>query len=446
MAKGNLSHATIQISNQFDVPAKLLPLAELSGKRYRHYVLYGGRGSGKSWSIARVLLALAVQKPLRILCVREIQNTIADSVHRLLADQIKALGLERFFTVRNDEIEGRNGALFRFFGLRDQDAIKIKSYEGVDICWCEEAHALTERSWRILTPTIRAENSEIWLSFNPELSTDFVYQAFVESKRSDAWVQRMTWQDNPWFPKVLEDERLRLLRTDPDAHDNIWEGNPRAAVDGAIYAREMTQMLQDERVRHIPYDRQLLVHTIWDFGWNDRTAVIFAQRVSSEVRIIDYEEESYLRLDQWTSKLLQRNYKYGGHWLPHDANQDSLAGGGQSIKKQLRNLFAQSKLPGLIRVIPRVPDENVRIRATRDMFPRVYVDMNRCARLLECLRRTRRAKPDSTGEEGAQVKDEYKHGADAFGELARIVDKLSNEAEPKIVWAHRQILNPRIGY
>jgi phage terminase large subunit len=80
------------------------------------------------------------------------------------------------------------------------------------------------------------------------------------------------------------------------------------------------------------------------------------------------------------------------------------------------------------------------------MFPRVYVDMNRCARLLECLRRTRRAKPDSTGEEGAQVKDEYKHGADAFGELARIVDKLSNEAEPKIVWAHRQILNPRIGY
>src|SRR6185437_15618646 len=144
-------------------------------KRYK--VAYGGRGGAKSWGFARALLILGAQKPLRILCTRETQKSIGDSVHKLLDDQIKLLGLEKFYEVQKSAIIGANGTEFIFAGIR-QNVHNLKSYEACDICWVEEAQTVSKSSWDVLVPTIRKEGSEIWVSFNPDLETDETYQRF----------------------------------------------------------------------------------------------------------------------------------------------------------------------------------------------------------------------------------------------------------------------------
>jgi phage terminase large subunit len=391
---------------------------------HRYKVYYGGRGAAKSWAFARALLIQATQDPLRVLCCREVMRTLADSVHQLLVDQITALGLEGFFVVSETGIEGANGARFMYAGLRAMDAAKIKSYEGVDVAWVEEGQTVSDKSWSILIPTIRAERSEIWVSFNPELDTDPTYVRFVANRPPDCIVKKVTFRDNPFFPSVLEKERAHLAKSDAQEYEHIWEGKPRTVVEGAIYAREVTQMIEDGRVRALPYDPRLKVHTIWDLGWNDQTSIIFAQRMLSEVRVIDYAEESFLRYDEWAKLLEKKPYLYGAHWLPHDGGHETQGGGGLSAQKQLRPLLGKNP-----KIIKRPDSVEVPIRAARMMFPRVYMDAVKCAPLLECLKRFRRAVPQSTGEPGLPVKDEYRHGADAFGGLAMIVDKLGNENE-----------------
>jgi len=405
-----------------DLPVAYEPL--LMPARYK--VMFGGRGSGKSWQAARVLLHQGTLEPLRILCAREIQRTIADSVHRLLSDQITALGLDYWYTVQDTSITGKNGAEFLFAGLRSIDANKIKSYEGVDACWCEEAQVLSKRSLDILIPTIRADRSEIWFTFNPELDSDEVYKRFVAmTPPADSWVQKVTWRDNPWFPAVLEAERQHLLKTDPEAYDNVWEGNCRTTVEGAIYAKEVREMIEKRRFRPVPYDPKLLVHTIWDLGWNDQTSIIFAQRLHSEVRVIDYEEESFLRYDEWAKRIGDKPYVYGSHWLPHDGANETQGGAGLSAQAQLTPLLRMK--PKVIKKPASVEDP---IRSARMMWPRVYMDEDKCTRLMDCLKRFRRGVPESTGEPGAPVKDEYRHGADAFAGMALIVDQLTNEEPP----------------
>lgn len=411
-------------------------------KPARYKVFYGGRGAAKSWNFARALLLQATQDPLRVLCCREVMRTLSDSVHQLLVDQIKALGLDGFYSVTETEIRGANGSWFGYAGLRAMDAAKIKSFEGVDVAWVEEAQTVSDKSWGILIPTIRADGSEIWISFNPDMATDPTYKRFVVSPPPDAVVRKVTYKDNPFFPSVLEKERVHLQKTDPDEYDVVWEGNPRSVIQGAIYAREVTAMLQSGRVRAVPYDPRLLVHTIWDLGWNDQTTIIYAQRLLSEVRIIDYDEESFLRPDEWARRVREKPYNYGGHWLPHDGGNETLQGAGISLQKQLRPLLRMKPV-----VIPRAKSVEDPIRAARMMFPRVYMDAERCSRLLECLQRFRRSIPQSTGEPATPVKDEYRHGADAFGQLALVVDKIGNEmAAPAVAHDEFRPHDPGMGY
>lgn len=398
-----------------DLPAKLQPLF----RPHRYKVMYGGRGGAKSWSVARALLVLGAQKPLRILCAREIMRTIAESVHQLLTDQIASIGLEGFYQVKETTIEGKNGTQFIYAGLRQQDANKIKSYEGVDIVWCEEAHTISRKSWGILIPTIRKEGSEIWVTFNPDMDTDDTYVRFVVNPPPDAWVCKINYPDNPWFPDVLEKERLHLLKTSPDEYNNVWEGECKTVVEGAIYAREVIQMVEERRIRPVPYDPALKVHTIWDLGWNDQTSIIFAQRLHSELRIIDYIEDSFKTLSEYAVMLDRKPYLYGKDWLPHD-------GGNRDIKT---GKSAQEILTGLgrrVEVIPKM-DVETGIKAVRMVLPRTYIDESKCERLVACLKRYKRHIPTTTNEPAKPLHDEYSHGADAMRGLAVIVDRLTNE-------------------
>jgi phage terminase large subunit len=234
----------------------------------RYKVLYGGRGGAKSWGVARALLIIGARQATRILCAREFQTSIKDSVHKLLSDQIFSMGLEDFYEITQTAIRGKNGTEFSFAGLKNNVA-NIKSYEGCDICWVEEAQTTSKMSWNVLIPTIRKEGSEIWITFNPELETDETYKRFVVDPPENSIVQRVNWSDNPWFPETLRLEKDALYARDREAYNTIWEGVCRQTVDGAIFAKEMQQAEFEGRITRVPYDPIKPVLAVFDIGWAD---------------------------------------------------------------------------------------------------------------------------------------------------------------------------------
>jgi phage terminase large subunit len=388
----------------------------------RYKVARGGRGSGKSWSFARALLIQAAASPLLVLCTREVQKSIKDSVHKLLNDQIQALGLGSFYDVLETEIRGRNGSKFIFAGLSGQTIESIKSLEGCDRVWCEEAQAITKRSWDVLTPTIRREGSEIWISYNPELESDETHQRFTINPPDDCVSVLVNYHDNPFFPDVLEKERLRCLKNDPQSYPNIWDGKCKPAVEGAIYYAELERMQLDEQICRVPYDPMLRVHIILDLGWNDLMTASFVQVLRSEVRIIEYEESDHTTLDQLSSDWKAKRLNWGKVWLPHDGfNRDFKTG--KSTEEILKGLgwdVANRK------EITEVSVEEG-IRLARMMLGRTFIDSKKAAALVERLKRYRRQINQTTQEAGAPLHDEASHGADNVRYIAVNVSNMTND-------------------
>lgn len=224
---------------------KLPRWAKDLAKPKRYKVLWGGRGGGKSYAIADQLLIDGIQSPQRILCAREYQASIKDSVHRLLADRIDHWGLGAFYDVQRDTIIGRNGTSFIFRGVR-HNVQSIKSMSGLTRVWVEEAQTVSEESWRILIPTVRDEGSEIWLSLNPNRKEDATSQRFIETEPDDCLKIKINWDGNPHFPDTLDKERRRdRERLDPATYSHIWEGeyleNSRAQIlSDKIAVRDFT--------------------------------------------------------------------------------------------------------------------------------------------------------------------------------------------------------------
>ncbi len=216
------------------LPTVQLPLyAERVRVPHRYKVLYGGRGAARSWTFARLGLLEAAQRKVRFLCCREIQNSIRDSVHRLLTDQIDLLQLPGFRVLEKEIRHTVTGSLFVFEGLR-YNVNRIKSYEGVERAWVEEAEKVSDISWRTLIPTIRRPGSEIWVSFNPDQDDDPTYKRFVANSPPDSLVLKVGWEDNPWFPETLRREKDYDYKVDPEAASNTWGGETRADTDAQI--------------------------------------------------------------------------------------------------------------------------------------------------------------------------------------------------------------------
>ena len=398
-----------------EFPESLKPLFE----PHRIKALHGGRCSGKSWAIARALLIQGAQRPLRILCTREVQKSIKNSVHKLLCDQVQALDLGKFYSITQTEIKGVNGTEFLFNGLSDQTADSIKSFESVDICFIEEAQAISQRSLSILTPTIRKEGSEIWLAMNPELDTDPAFTYFIQTPQANSFILKMNYTENLWFNDTMEAERSHAERTMlPEDYANIWLGVCRPAVSGAIYAAEVAQAFTESRIRAVPYESKFPVHVIFDLGWNDKMSVILAQRSLSEIRVLEYIEDSHKTLDWYSAKLKEKGLNWGKVWLPHDG-----AHGDYKTGKSAQQIMQE--LGWSVNIIP-IDKVESGIRLARQTLPRVYFDTDKTARLIECLRRYRRNLPTTTNEPGAPVHDEYSHGADAFRYLCASADKMQN--------------------
>lgn len=389
---------------------------------HRYKIARGGRGGLKSWQFARALLILASEKRLRILCTREVQKSIKDSVHKLLQDQIEELGLTPLYTVTENEITGLNGSLFIFQGLAQHTVKSIKSFEGIDIVWIEEAETVSKFSWEILIPTIRKEGSEIWISFNPELDTDETYLRFVVNPPPGAFMVESTFQDNIWLTKELDDERKHDLATKPkDDYEHVWLGKCRAALPGAIFANEVIAMVADGRICRVPYDPRFKVHTVWDMGYNtDNMSVGLFQRVRSELRVIGYLEQRYKTVDWFVAELQLLRYNWGYDFLPWDGWVEGRQTGKSDA--QIVKGFGRKVKP-----VPNVPNaEDSRIKALRQIFRQIVADQTKCARLIECWKRYRRNVPKH-GEPAAPIHDEYSHGCDMSGYAALVFDQMTNE-------------------
>lgn len=218
---------------------KLPDYAEKLLSPMRYKVLHGGRGSAKSYTVARLLLLKGANSRRKVLCAREFQNSIHESVHTLLKEQAEKIGLDKFYSFTNQSIVGNNGTEFMFKGVR-QNVDSIKSIPSITDLWLEEAHTISKRSWDTLIPTIREEGSEIWVTFNPNEIDDPTYTMFLNKdgtpvQRDDAVVIKVNWDQNPWFPDVLKKEKDHLFKVNPDLADHVWNGNCRKNSHAQIF-------------------------------------------------------------------------------------------------------------------------------------------------------------------------------------------------------------------
>lgn len=398
---------------EIELPEKLAPLFE----PHPYKVLYGGRDGCKSWSIAQALLILGAQKPLRILCGRETMDSIRESVHQLLSDQIARLGLDDFYQVLQSEIRGLNGTEFVFAGLRKQTVSSLKSYEAIDICWIEEASVVSRRSLTILLPTIRKPGSEIWFSLNPDLETDAVYQDFIVNPPPAAWVCKIGYKDNKWLSPESREKIDTLRKRDPDTFHHVYEGATRSTVEGAIYKAEIQAAERENRIRSVPCDTMRPVDVFFDLGYADRVSIWAAQRTAFEIRILRYFQDDHQAIDYYLREIQSWGYVIGTCFLPWDGGTKSL-GTGKSIEELMR-------AKGFKTVVNRQLSIADGINAVRTLFPQLYFDAMNCADGLQYLRRYQWGPQTNLGVSRREpLHDSSSHPADALRTMAVGIQEL----------------------
>lgn len=264
-----------------DIRIEIPPFYSFLAEPYRYKSIYGGRGAARSWSCARMLLGIAAARKKRILCAREYQTSIKDSVHQLLTGQIHELGLEQYYYITRDSIRSTIGSEFIFKGLH-ANTTEIKSTENIDYCWVEEAQSTSKDSWDVLIPTIRNVDSEIWLTWNTGEVSDDTYQRFVVSPPDNCISVKATYRNNPWFPDILERERAYLQRVDVDAYDHIWEGNPRKVSNACIFKNKF--VVEEFEA---PENTRFYYGGDWGFS-EDPTALIRCYIIGNHL-YVDYE-------------------------------------------------------------------------------------------------------------------------------------------------------------
>jgi phage terminase large subunit len=453
---------------QIKYPENLLFLIN-SPARYK--VLYGGRGAGKTETIALALIILARSRKLRIACFRELQKSIDESVYETLKNRIIDLGFENEFDIQKTTIISlKTGSEFIFSGLRYQ-INSIKSMARIDIAWVEEASNTSKTTWTKLPPTIRGlgrlegdtseqggpfgKGPEIWISFNPELDTDEVYERFV--KKRDKWcpefitndkgeqeryshVMKLNWNDNPFLPNDSRIEMEVMKVADEDEWLHVWEGNIRQTLTGAIYAKEIKKVLLEGRRGKVEYDPSRPVNTFWDLGHDDYTSIWFVQQVGVEYNLIKFYQNRLEKLAHYIEYLQSCKYNYGVHYLPHDADNETLAS--RSVKRIMLGSY-----PGKVRVVPRVSQKVLGIRAGRQIFDLCNFDEENTGDGWQCLCRYE-YDVDENGKFSLNPKhNEYSHGADAWQTMALHLkpEQAMKKKQPKLISSGRVLTINRTG-
>jgi phage terminase large subunit len=383
----------------------------------RYKGAHGGRGSGKSHYFAQAVVQEHIRHAgLRTVCVREVQKSLKESAKLLIEDKIKAFNVGPLFDVQNDKIIARGNGLILFEGMKDHNAESIKSLEGFDRCWVEEAQTLSERSLALLRPTIRKEGSEIWFSWNPRRKTDAVDQFLRGGRPDSAIIVEANWRDNPWWPAVLEAERQLDLKLYPERYDHIWEGGYAKAFEGAYFAKALAEAKAQGRVGRIAADPILPLKAFWDLGGSgataDAMAIWIVQFVAREIRVIDYIEGVGQVLAYYVNALREKKYK-PICYLPHDGvNENNITG------KRYRDHLEEAGFDVIV-----VPNQGrgaamMRVEAVRRIMPMCWFNEATTEPGRDALGYYHERKDEQRNVGLGPDHDWSSHSADAFGLMA----------------------------
>lgn len=410
------------------VPIKFKSLYQHWNADKLNYVFHGGRGGGKSWEIADFLLIEGARRKHRILCCREVQKSIKQSVHKLLSDRIEVLGLGSFYQILDTEIRGINGTEFSFAGLLNHTVESIKSFEGATITWIEEAQTVSAFSLKVLIPTvIRTKKPMILMSLNPKLPSDAVYSQYVLTGRADTVVVQINYTDNKNCPEYMIKEAEQMMQDDYDQYEHIWLGKPKEIADGAIYKAEFEQIKRENRICKVPHDPNLPIYTSWDLGILDPTSIWFFQIYGKEVRVIDYYEANNEPLAHYARILDEKTqnfgYRYEKHFAPHDIAARDLSSG--VSREQTMATLGYRMTKGA-----RLGVED-RIEASRQFLKNCWFDAEKCKHGIRALQNYRREFNDKLEQfKATPVHDWASHGSDAFGEGALNINKMHEQKKP----------------
>ena len=366
-----------------DIPAPFQELFQPS-KKWRHYIYYGGRASAKSTTIAIFLLVEGMRRKVRILCTREYQNSIKESVHSLLASMIDKYKLNTW-EVTNDKIRNlKTGSEIIFVGTHN-NAQSIKSMENISIVWCEEASTMSEESMDILIPTIRAEGSFLIWTYNPITEFDPVWIRLAKNPDERTYVRKVNSDEVEALlsPEIIA-EREKMRKENPELFEHIYLGMPLTANTGSVFGKQLAQAREDGRIGKVPYDDSLGVYTAWDLGIGDATAIWFFQTTpGGEIHFIDHYESSGEDLGHYISVIQNKPYQYNKHFLPHDAKSRELQ------TNMTRVDFFRNRGINNVEVLRptkfTLGTDDISLVA-RPKFSRCWFDEEKCKRGLECLR------------------------------------------------------------
>lgn len=390
--------------------------------RARYKGAHGGRGSGKSHFWAENMLEAHLDNGIRSVCIRENQKSLKESAKRLLEDKLQhfGLGARHGFKVFNEVIQTPGDGIIMFQGMQDHTAESIKSLEGVHIAWVEEAQTLSARSLELLRPTIRGDDSELWFSWNPRFRTDPVDIMLRQgTPPTDSVVVQANWSENPWFPDVLEQERLDCMRLSPDQYDHIWEGGYITVASGAYYAQHLAEARQEGRIGRVAPDPLLPLKLFVDIGGtgarSDAFAMWVAQFVAREIRVLDYYEAQGQPLDAHLRWMRSEGYlpERAEIVLPHDG----------STKDRVYDVSYETAFRGAGYRVSVIPNQgrgaaSARIEAGRRLFPNMYFNEGTCAAGLEALGWYHERMDENRNIGLGPEHDWASHGADAFGLMA----------------------------
>lgn len=414
------------------IPEKLAPL--LAGKRYKG--AYGGRGGAKSHFFAEMGIIRCLQAPTRMVCIREVQNSIKDSVKQLMTDKIINMGLEGYFDILQDEIRGKNGSLIVFKGMQSYNAANIKSLEGFDISWVEEAQTFSQHSLDLLRPTIRKPQSELWFSWNPRYKTDAVDRFFRVNPPEDAISVFVNWNDNPWFKDTpLYKDMLADYAKDADKAEHIWGGGYGQA-QGAILARWVNEADRDGRINNdVNYDAGgAPVIVSCDLGFRDTASFWYWQPVVGGYNVLMYDADHGFDADDWIPRVQNNLADLGCMktpmiWLPHDAKAKTFQSKHTSQEK-----FSKAFGAGNVRIVPQSRKSD-QIEAARDVIKTCAFNRDKCNAGLDGLRAWEYLYNEDAGVFSREPNHNWaSHPSDAFAygcQVVKLPKEKAHEQKPR---------------
>ena len=436
--------ATAQIS----IPDKLIPVfdgpADVRGA-------YGGRGSAKTRSFAKMIavrgyiFGKAGDKGL-LLCARQFMNSLADSsleeLKRAIEDEPILLD---YYDIGQNYIKSRDGRIeFAFVGL-DRNIASVKSKGRILICWIDEAEPVTDEALNTLIPTLREEgedwNAELWVTWNPKRKKAAVEKRFRFAKDLRIKIAQINWTDNPKFPAKLERERLRDKEERPDQYEHIWEGDYVGVVEGAYYAKSITQAKMEGRIGRVGPDPLMTYRAFCDIGGTGAKADAFtiwvAQFIGLERRVLKYYEAVGQPASAHMEWLRDNGYLGGNTtiWLPHDGD----------TQDKVFDVSYKKAFEGAGYAVEVVPNQGkgaamARVRAAQRVFPSMWIDAEGCAAGLEAIGWYHEKQDEKRQIVLGPDHDWSSHGADSFGLMAIVSESIGAPGSQKPLNYRRKYL------